>query len=83
VENAKKHRIGETEKQKAEEQSGQSVAHVEEKMQWLEEKWKEMQKGKFSVHPVGQERRCHGGIVVEKWNELCLGPRRGGLESLI
>ena len=42
-----------------------------------------MRKGKFSVHPIGQERKCCGEIGVEGWNRQCLGPRRGGLESLI
>jgi len=40
-------------------------------------------KGKFSVCHVEQERKCCGGIRVERWNRQCLGPRRGGLESLI
>jgi len=38
---------------------------------------------KCSVHPVGQERKYHSGIGMESWNDQCLGPRRGGLESLI
>jgi len=42
-----------------------------------------MRKKKFAVHSVGQERKCHGRIGVESWNKQCLGPRRGGLESLI
>jgi len=42
-----------------------------------------MKKGKFSVHPVEQERKCCGEIGVEGWNGQCLGPRREGLESLI
>jgi len=42
-----------------------------------------MKEGKFSIHPIGQERRCHSGIGVESWNGQGLGPRRGGLESLI
>ena len=46
-------------------------------------RWSEMRKRKFSVHHAGQERKCHGRIGAERWNGQCLGPRRGGLESLI
>ena len=42
-----------------------------------------MRKGKFSVYPVGQKRRCRGRTGKEKLNGQCLGPRRGGLELLI
>ena len=42
-----------------------------------------MRKGKSSVHLVGQERKHRGRIGEENWNGQCLGPRRGGLESLI
>jgi len=42
-----------------------------------------MRKKRFSICPVGQKRMCHGGTGVESWNGQCLGPRRGGLESLI
>ena len=45
-------------------------------------RWSRMNKGKFSVHPVEQERKCHSGIEVGKWNSQCLEPRRGGLKSL-
>ena len=50
---------------------------------WMWRKWKGVKEGRFSVHHVGQERRCHGGTGAEGWNEQCLGPRREGLESLI
>jgi len=55
---------------------------VEEKMQSFG-RWSKTRKGRFSVHLVGQERKHCGGIRVESWNSQCLGPRRGGLESLI
>jgi len=55
---------------------------VEERMQLLG-KQRGMKREKFSVCLVGQERKHHGGIGVETWNGQCLGPRRGGLESLI
>jgi len=42
-----------------------------------------MRKERFSIYLVGQERKCCGEIGMESWNGQCLGPRRGGLESLI
>ena len=42
-----------------------------------------MKERRFSVHHVGQERRRHDGTGAEGWNRQCLGPRKGGLESLI
>jgi len=42
-----------------------------------------MKKKRFSVHPIGQEGKRHGKIGVENWNRQYLGPRRGGLKSLI
>ena len=41
-----------------------------------------MKKEKYSVHSIEQEVKCCGRIGVEGWNGQCLGPRRGGLESL-
>jgi len=55
---------------------------VEEKI-WSFERQSKMRKRKFYVCLVGQERKRCGGIRVEKWNGQYLGPRRGGLESLI
>jgi len=55
---------------------------VEEKTR-LFGRWSGTRKRKFSVHPVGQEKKYCGGIGAEKWNGQCLGSRREGLESLI
>ena len=43
----------------------------------------ETRKKRFSVHLVRQKRKCCGGIEEENWNRQYLGPRKGGLESLI
>jgi len=42
-----------------------------------------MQKEKFSVHHIGQERKHLSGTGEKRWKDQCLGPRKGGLESLI
>jgi len=42
-----------------------------------------MRKEKLSVHLVEQKGKYHGGIGMGSQNDQCLGPRKGGLESLI